>query len=442
MARTRISLEILPNLHTLRWIDKSTYDLKHCLLFLHSGIKHFTVSFHGQSILLADIFARAPNLHTLTLHIPNQDIDMTSHAKVIAQNLPHLRKLVLPEFYYTSAVIQELSLMRNLEVIEFEHELSVGNGDPMDVDSFNPVLAEGSFPALWDLSLTAGIDDVERLFRKEFAPVNITTLYLNSYKKHTASEVHSLLLALSQECQFLSRLHIILLDKRLNLSGIPSDEQISFDTLRPLFLSPHLTWFELLHKYPLRITLDEVEEFASRWPSVETLELNSEPLYTRNFSLDFRALLPFAKHCHKLEHLGIFINDTGFEVPSASSIIRPFRALQTLNVGTSRLENPVAVAIFLSLLFPPWCTLQYGITWTSCGTKEHRQLDPYIEAEISDRVGPWEEMSMLLPFLAEVRRDGRERMNALQEEVEELRTQNRLLVDKAGIRAEDSCVLA
>jgi len=392
-------------------------------------------------MLLADICARAPNLHTLTLHIPKRDIDMTSHAQVIAQNLQHLRKIVLPEFYYTSDVIQELSHMKNLGVIEFGHDLSVGNGNPMNVDCFDPILAEGSFPALWDLSLTAGIDDVERFFRKEFAPANITTLYLNSYKKHTPSEVHSLLLALSHECQLLFRLHIILLDKEFTLSEIPSDEQISFDTLQPLFLFPHLTWFELLHKYPLRITLDEVEELASRWPSVETLELNSEPLYAREFPLDLRALLPFAKHCHKLEYLGIFISATGFEVPRANTIIQPFRALQTLNVGTSRLVNPVAVATFLSLLFPPWCTLQWGITWSSCGTEEHRQLNPDIETEISDQAAAWEEMSKLLPFLAEVRRDGRERMHAFQEEVKELRTQNLLLMDNTGIRAEDSCVI-
>ncbi|KAL4066636.1 hypothetical protein J3A83DRAFT_4097945 [Scleroderma citrinum] len=441
VARTRISLEILPNLHTLKWIEG---DMKLCLLFLHSGLKHLTVScFRDQGTLLADMCARAPNLHTLILHIPNnENVDITNYVQVIARNLHHLKKLVLPEFYYTSSVIQELSHMKDLRVIEFDHDLSVGNGNPMNVESFNPVLTEGSFPALWDLSLTARIDDVDRFFKEKFAPTKITTLYLNSYKKHAPSQVHSLLLTLSQQCHFLSRLHIILLEKEFTHSELPSDEQLSFATLQPLFAFPHLTWFELLHKYPLRITLDEVEELASWWPSLESLDLNSEPLYTHEFTLDLRALLPFAKHCQKLEHLGIFMNTSGFEMPPVRSLIKPFRALRTLNVGTSKLEHPGAVSAFLSLLFPPWCKLQYGVTWTSCGTAEYRRLNPAIEAEILERVDPWEEMSALLPLLIEVRRDERERMQALQEEVEELRIQNCLLMDKAGMRADDSCVVA
>ena len=128
--------------------------------------------------------------------------------------------------------------MKNLSIIEFEYCMSVGTGHSMNIDSFNPVLTEGSFPALCDLSLTAGIDDVERFFRDKFAPVNVTDLYLNSYKEHTPSEVHSLLLALSQVCQRLTQLHIVLLEKESNLSELPSDEQISFDTPARLLVFP------------------------------------------------------------------------------------------------------------------------------------------------------------------------------------------------------------
>ena len=221
----------------LWWIDNSTHDLKHLLLFLHGGIKHLTVPcLQDQGKLLSGICARSLNLHTLFPYIP-RSVNITSHARVIAQNLHHLRKLVLPEFYYT-AVTQELSHMKNLSTIEFEYCLSVGTGHSMNIDSFNPVLTEGSFPALCDLSLTAGIDDAERFFRDKFAPVNVTDLYLNSYKKHTPSEVHSLLLALSQVCQRLTQLHIVLLEKESNLSELPSDEQISFDTPARLLVFP------------------------------------------------------------------------------------------------------------------------------------------------------------------------------------------------------------
>ncbi|KIK20220.1 hypothetical protein PISMIDRAFT_682506 [Pisolithus microcarpus 441] len=445
VARTRTSFEILPNLRELVWTCHDLCDLQRCLLFLHGQLKHLTVPMWSElgkpSPLLADICARAPNLHTLRLHINESDTQLLDQIQVVARNLHHLRKIVLPEFHFTSEVIQELSRMPNLGVIEFQHDLAMGPGNPKNVEQFAPVLADGAFPALYDLNLTARIDDLERFFHNPFAPVNITTLYVNSYARHSAAEVHSFLSTLSQECKRLSRLHVILLNKDINQTACTEDEQLSFCTLQPLFSISDLTWFEIMHKYPLRITQDEVEELAMRLPSLEALELNPEPLFTRNPTLDLEALLPFANHCPKLRYLGLFMHATSFEAPSARASFKRLHALQIMNVGTSTVQSPKAVAAFLSLLLPPWCRLQFGITWTGRGTLEHRSLDLNTLVELSEGVDPWEEISTLLPALIQVRREEWERTRALTKEVEDLRIRTRLVRDFAERPPRDSCII-
>ncbi|KAI6141622.1 hypothetical protein BKA82DRAFT_2634167 [Pisolithus tinctorius] len=446
VARTRTSFEILPNLRELVWTCRALSDLQRCLLFLHGRLKYLTVSLWSHlgepGPLLTDICARAPNLHTLKLHVKDPNMQMLGQIQVVVRNLHHLRKIVLPEFRFTSEVIQELSRMPNLGVIEFQHDLAMGPGNPKNVERFVPVLTAGAFPALYDLNLTAKIDDLEGFFQSSFAPINITTLYVNSYAKHSPAEVRSFLLTLSQECKHLSRLHVILLDKDINQTTCIEDEQLSFCTLQPLFSIPNLTWFEVIHKYPLRITQNEIEELASRLPSLEALELNPEPLLTSKSTLDLEALLPFANHCPKLRYLGLFMRATGFEVPLARASFKPFHALQVLNVGTSKVESPKAVAAFLSLFFPPWCRLQFGITWTGRGTMEHRSLDLNILLELSQGVDPWEEISTLLPALIQVRREEWERTRALKEEVEDLRIRTRLVRDTAGRVPRDSCIVS
>ncbi|KAG6329074.1 hypothetical protein ID866_10015 [Astraeus odoratus] len=365
---------------------------------------------------------------------------MTSHIKIVARNLPKLARLILPEFYYTSAIIEELSRMQNLEVIDFDCDLSFASGNPKNVESFFPVLEEGAFPALWNLSITAGIDDMERFFEAKYTPINLTTLHVTSYKMHTPEAVHSFLLTLSRECQHLCCLHLALLEKSASLPWMSSNDQLTYATLQPLFSFPKLTWFELNHKYPVRITQEEVEDLASRWPSLECLDLNSDPILFCRATLDLRAYLPFANHCPNLQQLGLYIHAAGFEAPQSQDSVKPFSALSVLIVGRSTVENPDAVAAFLSLLVPPWCRLCVG-SWQNCGI-EYPDLLAAVVMDIVVQPRRWEKIIASLPSLLEVRRQDRERTRALQTEVEDLRIQNRLLLDKAGTQTEDSCIVA
>jgi hypothetical protein len=217
-------------------------------------------------------------------------------------------------------------------------------------------------------------------------------------------------------------------------------KQITFDTLKPVLSFPNLTTFEIMHKYPLNITLEEIEELASRWPSLESLFLNGEPLAMFDFTLDLRALVPFARHCPKLRRLALFMDATTARIHPTQEL-KPFTALSVLSVGTSQAHDPDAVAAFLSHLCPPGCNLEVGITWTSYDGRSSLEVDFSALLEVQSRSTPWEMVKDLLPVLIQLRIEEREKSRALREEVEDLRTRNRLLMDKVNIKADDSCVI-
>ncbi|KAF8835217.1 hypothetical protein BDN67DRAFT_959372 [Paxillus ammoniavirescens] len=439
VARTRTSLEILPNLQTLEWIYDSDDHMERCKLFLHRPLKHLTVTgpckYRPRLDFYTDLGARAPHLHTLNLLAQYPGELQEDGLLMLLRNLPELRKIVLPEFHLTSSVIEELSRAKNIGVMEFSNDASGGRGDPKQVETFTPVLAEGAFPSLQHLSLVAKIENLDRFFRSNFAPINITTLLINTYQNYCPpSKVHNFLVTLSQQCRFLSNLYIRLdqfFPYERPLPVLVSENQLSYETIEPVLTFPNLVTFELLHQYPLKITLDEIEELASRWPSLESLVLNVAPLTLDkdSFTLDLRALLPFARHCPRLRKLGLYINATKAETPSAHSSIEPFRSLRVLSIGTSQAHDRGTVAAFLSRVCPPGCVLEVDNPWDDFGPFEDRLSD-----ELDQRVLPWEAIAELLPVLIEVRREETQILRALREEVEDLRTRNRLLMEQGRIK--------
>lgn len=421
--------------------------MERCKLFLHRRLRHVTVSAPSQLYprldFYTDLCARAPHLHTLVLFVsfPGRPID--DELRILLPNLPELKKIVLPEFHYTSAVVEQLSRAKNMAVLDFSQDLNLGYGSPANVLSFTPVLMEGAFPCLRELNLSARIDDLDRFFHSTFAPIHITMLYVNSYADHTPTEVHTFLTTLSQQCQLLSKLNLQLYHKILP-SDLPVDQQLSYATIKPVLTFPNLTSFELVHKYPLKITLDELEDLATKWPNLESLTLNVEPLFIDEnaFTLDLRALLPFARHCPRLHLLGLYINATEAEIPSSSTPLESFSALRTLAIGTSQVRDTSAVATFLSRICPSRCTLDMGITWTEFGCEDNRFLPPDLRYLLQRRCSAWQAVEKLLPALIRLRREEKERSRALQEEVEDLRVRNRLLTDKADTKTKDSCIIA
>jgi hypothetical protein len=428
IARSRTSLEILPNMHTLEWIYLRDDHMERSKIFLHHKLRHLTITapckdYGPRPGFYTDLCARAAHLQTLDLLIQSPGELHEDEVRILLHNLPELRKIVLPEFHFTSSVIEELSRAKNIRIVEVDHYNEDGRGNPKNVETFAPVLTEGAFPSLLNLGLVAKIDDLDRFFRSNFAPINITTLYINTYEDHSPSEVHDFLVTLSQQCQLLSKLNIQLLREERRRVRMP-ENQLSYDTIRPLLTFPHLLAFKLIHNHPLKITLDEIEELASQWPSLESLVLNVQPriLDEDAFTLDLRALLPFARHCPKLWKLGLYMDATEAEIPSVHSSIARFPSLRVLSVGSSQVGDPETVAAFLSRVCPSGCMLEvnYPEAWDESGP-------------IARRNDSWEVIEQLFPVLIEAKKQEKESSGALREEVEDLRTRDPLLIDQGHI---------
>jgi hypothetical protein len=332
-----------------------------------------------------------PNLLSLDLRVPYTVRLIEADILELLRGLPHLKGVIFPEFYLTSTIVSELSRKKHINVIRFELGFREGFGLEGE---FSPILEQGAFPVLQDLSITASLGDIIRFMNADFSPINITSLFINTYIELEPEQLHTLLATLSKKYPLLFELYIKLLHVPAQLELVPA-KQITFDTLRPVLSFPNLTTFELMHTYPVNITPEEIEELASRWPSLEHLCLNEEPLVMHDFTLDLQSLIPFARHCPKLLQLGLFMDASATKIHPMQEL-NPFTSLEFLCVGTSLAGDRCAVAAFLSCLFPPGCQLDAKITWTSYGGRSCRGLDTDLLLAIENRFSHWDSISDLI----------------------------------------------
>lgn len=454
VARTRTTLNILPNLLTFEWtppLHKSFASFASNVVFMHENIKHLAISLPkaaGPPLrpYFQDIVARMPNLTHLDLRMQVAMNEIEADAMELFRGLPMLQQVTLPNYHLTTKVVEELSKLSHLGVVQFEYGEEQGYGIPTDVQMFAPTLSQGAFPSLYDISLTANLADVTRFMSASFAPTNITSLYIDSpsLSPESPSTIHEFLKTIADNCQLLKSLFLALLNDVRSFTSKPSSEDhVTFETLRPILNCPNLVAFEMTHEYPLNLTLDDIEELASKWRSLESLLLNCEPPYLYHSALSLSALLPFACHCPELRHLGLFLNASAAEIPLLHNS-KSFGKLGKLSVGVSCISEAGPIALFLSELCPLGCEIESGVTWYSdfneldLGEEENGGLSE----EISTRCGTWKKVGELLPLLTQLRMEERNRVKGLQSEVEDLRTRVSLLMDREkAMDAERYCVI-
>ena len=421
-------------------------------MFMHSGVKHFTVLLPSSLTTISprpffqDITARMPKLTSLDLRSWVPMNAFQEEMIELLSNLPKLQKLVFPRFYFTTKVAEALSRLEPLSIIEFQYKPEQGCGFAGDVQPFQPVLTEGAFPALWDLSLTAAFDDVARFVDIPFAPTNLTTLHVDSDFIETPKSVHDILSILSENCQMLKYLALVSLRNASTTILIENrfDETmvISMETLQPVLKLTNLTSLELEHQYPFTLKQHDIELLAATWPGLETLLLNTEPVYSDKSNLTLEALTPFAKYCPKLTHLGIFLDATTVEPPLALSATYPtpiFQRLRRLSMGVSIIKDDHTVALYLSQLLPLLCTLDCGITWD-----DSTEIDVEIDVVVQNRCNVWAKVADFLPLLTRLRLEERAKSKAMFAELEDLRMRTTVMKETAamGIRLDlSTCVM-
>ncbi|KAF8889435.1 hypothetical protein CPB84DRAFT_1785576 [Gymnopilus junonius] len=431
VARTRTRLNIFPNMHTLYW--NAPLDL--CVMFMHSGIKSLVIFLPMELDTISprpffqEIAARMPNLTTFDVRSSLPMRKMETEVVELFKALPKLQKVTFPRYYFTTKIAEALSRLEHLGVVEFQYIPEQGFGCSLDVDTFDPILEEGAFPVLWDHSMAVGFDPAARFLDLPYAPCNLTMLYIDSNIIERPSSVHTLLSVIAENCQLLKSLALVSLCDA-SLSYMEDNEfdpefMITFDHLKPALKLHNLTSMELVHQYPLALKQTHIEQLASAWSSIETLLLNDEPVYLDRSDLTLDALVPFARHCSNLIHLGLFIDAT--QLPESAS-----------DEPTST-DDLNSASLFLSHLLPLQCGLDCGITWD-----EATDVIPAVSKAVQERCDAWTHVSDLLPVLVRLRMEERERTKELEKEVRDLRMRVSVMTEQAvlGVKMDVSnCIM-
>ncbi|CAA7266668.1 unnamed protein product [Cyclocybe aegerita] len=409
VARTRTRIDVLPNMHTLQWYA----PLSLCVMFMHAGVKHFSVFLPVELETISprpffqDIASRMPKLTSIDFRSDVSVRAIEEEMRGLLAQLPMLRKITFPRYYLTSKIAETLSRLENLGIIEFQYHDEQGCGDPSDMIPFAPEFEKGAFPSLWDHSMTTSFADAARFLDVAYAPPNLTMLYIRfeHYRNPIRDPPHAL-----RRRRELPRTQ----------PGQDGDEfTISIDTLKPVLKLPNLTSLEIIHQHPLALKQEDIEVLAAAWPALETLMLNNEPVHLTSSHLSLDALLPFAKHCTKLHHLGLFLDATSVASPISPSLsltLTPFTSLKKLSMGVSIIDDDRAVALFLSHLLPEGCTVDCGITW-----EETEDVQDGIVETVSRRCEAWTKVAKFLPVLVGLRMEERERTRAMERELDDLR---------------------
>ena len=447
MARTRLRLDILPSLHTLAW--KGPLNLS--VTFMHAGVQTFEIWLSNDIVLdspqpfFQDLAIRMPNIINLNIKSDVAIFHYEADLIDLIHRLPKLRTVTFPQFYITTKIMEALSRIPNLGVIEFKYFDEQGRGNPGDVIPFTPCVEEGAFPVLWDLSVSATIEEVSRLLGLKFAPTNLTSLYVDSAIIETAASVHGFLCRVADSCQLLNALFLVSSYHR-DLESNDTDDRykITFNHLKPLLKMGNLKELEVSHFYSLALKMEDIELLASLWPSLETLVLNNEPVHSLQSELTMEALLPFASHCPNLTHLGLFVDASRIQTfphPVTGPVV-PFKRLKCLSMGVSIINDDKSVALFLSHVLPSGCSVECGVTWMD------DELAPdEVYKEVLRRCSWWERVDNLLPVLIMLRVEEKDRSRVLEREMSDLRMRNDMLSDtlKSGlgqVMVDNSCVVS
>ena len=386
---------------------------------MHENVKCFVVTLpdpHQRigylSSYFDDIAHRMPMLTRLELRDSGQMYEMENNMLELIHDLPNLHIIAPPPSWLTSRVIEKLSHLSNLA------EIDLSNNKWVKTLELQPSLAEGAFPSLHHLAIVTSFSQVTKFLKSPFFPSNLTVLRITSLSSEGLSEVHELSVAVAENCRFLTR---FCLSSMLYSGGILEETQMTLDTLRPLLSCSKMTIFKIALQHRLFLQLEDIEEIASKWPSLDTLKLNNDRGLLPQSQLTLRSLLPFARHCPRLQHLGLLLDASTMDIPAAHEL-QFFQRLKCLSMGSSPLAEEGPVALFLSRICPIGCRV------TTCVTDRWGWDE--VEGPQSTNSNKWQTVDRLLPPLTalwveerERTREGTEKVWMLEAELETLRSQ-------------------
>lgn len=333
------------------------------------------------------------------------------HLLEVIKGLRCLRAILLPRYHITARVIEEVALLPHL--VELGSQATGIDRTIFTFPQFDPCLRKEAFPSLRTLSFCAGVHSSSQFLSQRYFPSNIRRLHLEMPTLENPGAVRSLLDTVAETCPSIEEISFWDQDVHDHREMTPED-QITLETLRPVFACSKLTTLQIRHHYPLSLGTPELKILASELPSIETLLLNEGPIHHPLRSpLTLDVLLIFAPRCRKLRKLGLYV-DASISVTHVldGKEIHAFPELRSFSVGLSHIEDAESVALFLGQICPPKCEVVLAGPETR-----------------SVRRGLWRKVNGMLPTLAKMRvaeseRIGK-RVQRLEAEVERLRASQR-----------------
>lgn len=380
-------------------------------LFLHEGLQTLSLDFDGFSALYTfssqgeDIAAMAPFLEHLILNpvddflLHKVEADLTS----LLKQLSSLRTISLPPYSLTGGIIGTLSALGDLESIK----LLKDDIFPLPIHGytfdFTVTLHACAFPALRELSLCAGLADVQQLLsHPHFPSEQLTQLAVRAVFPETQHAIRDFFNALAEEAGFLTDLTVVLMSPTEADGTIWSFQHcpIPFTCIHGVQKLQNLQRLVIRHEDPLSITDDEIKLLAQSLPQIEVLHLICDPdpdHPTTDSRLSLGALIPFAMHCPLLVELGLYLNASLSLSGLPKFVPRRFHALQHLYAGTWTITpaDRHAVALFLSRILSH-STIVYD-------TGPGSIYDEYYLEWEQDQMQSWSEVVTLLSVIMQAR---------------------------------------
>jgi hypothetical protein len=251
-------------------------------------------------------------------------------------------------------------------------DLTYADEDPVPLH-LPDFISGPAFPALEDLSVACrtarfcqGI--LEIISSRQVETVGIYTMFAH-WKASAWEALHT---TIRDRLDHNALKHIYVMEHRRSQTPLVdvAPYTLTSVTLRPLMVFKNL--LDIKYELSPEISVDDafLEELALAWPHLTSLEFGTETFTNRTPQATLRCLIAFARHCPKLESLGVRMNVSEFNVPQFSHSYgnRIAHDLNALYVGTSPIGEPAPVAAFLSNIFKD---MEYLFTYSGSEDNRH-----------------------------------------------------------------------
>ncbi|TDL16796.1 hypothetical protein BD410DRAFT_755085 [Rickenella mellea] len=418
---------ILPNLIELT-VDTGTVDeFSFSIILLHQSLRRLALKIPDQvppKTVFSKISVRSPRLCYMDLQISTPVSEVEAELTDMLSKLTNLKTVVMPRFTITSSIMTTLSRLPALRTIQSRRFTDLGSEDPsIDVQPFSPALSEGAFPSLKSLACDSPLCNITSFFVTKFAPGNLTSLHVQTPSFDTRRFFFVCLTALSHTCKQLTNLglHLTVAGRWPSLDE--KFESISLEDVYPVLNFPYLVSFKLSHYRPLDVSDNDIDRLAKNWPTLESLDLNCEPVLVTQPNITFASFASLARHCPNLAHLALYLDPFPDILPPP---LVPFKVLASLDFGRSPIKSADHAMLYLSDIFPPSCKIRYGAACN--GVVKHTIVNnAYSAREVRRRQEGWMEVRDILPLLTRLRCEQRERPMTLEKKIEDLMRRIRAL---------------